>query len=257
MEVGGYYGRAWAHDNVHNFSAFILQTLLLLVAPVFLAATVYMILGRVIRALDAEEHSMIRLKWLTKLFVFNDIICFVVQIMGAGMGATTSLSVQKTGRKVVIAGLVFQILVFCWFILVTFRFHRNLKREPTEISLVVCIHWRRAIWTIYAASVFILVRNLFRVIEYGEGANGSASKYEAYIYVFDATLMFLTMFVFVVFHPGSLIKATRKMERMNTGDSEGAMKEADGKRLLGADTNYLQVPDHSGLTSPQSARREL
>lgn len=248
--MGGYYGRAWSHDNVHDFRAFILQSLLLLVAPVFLAATVYMILGRIIRALDAEEHSMIRLKWLTKLFVLNDILCFIVQIAGAGMEATTSLSMQEIGRKVVIGGLVLQILVFCWFVVITYRFHQKLRQEPSNITRAAHVHWKRAVWTIYASSLFILVRNIFRVVEYGEGADGSASRQEAYIYVFDASLMFLTMFVFVIFHPGFLIRAVKKAQAAGTSMFDSYMRDVDGQRLLNADTNYLKVPDNSGLTPP-------
>jgi hypothetical protein len=59
-----------------------MQTLLLLLAPTLFAASMYMILGRMIRLLDAEAHSLIRTKWLTKIFVGGDILSFLVQSGG-------------------------------------------------------------------------------------------------------------------------------------------------------------------------------
>lgn len=56
-----------------------MQSLLLLVAPALFAASIYIILGRVILMTDGERHSLIRQKWLTKIFVAGDVISFLVQ----------------------------------------------------------------------------------------------------------------------------------------------------------------------------------
>jgi hypothetical protein len=59
-----------------------LQTILILVAPALFAASIYMILGRIIVITDGEIHAIIRKKWLTKIFVTGDVISFIMQ--GAG-----------------------------------------------------------------------------------------------------------------------------------------------------------------------------
>jgi hypothetical protein len=61
---------------------FIIQTLLLLVAPALLAASIYMILGRIIVKVDGESHSLIKKRWLTKVFVTSDVITFIIQLGG-------------------------------------------------------------------------------------------------------------------------------------------------------------------------------
>jgi hypothetical protein len=61
---------------------FIIQTLLPLVAPALFAASIYMILGRIIRFVDAEHLSFIRTTWLTKIFVLGDVLSFLVQCLG-------------------------------------------------------------------------------------------------------------------------------------------------------------------------------
>ena len=51
-----------------------------------------MVLGRLIRLLEADKYSMVRLKWLTKIFLFGD----VVSILAQGMGeCETNNVVQK------------------------------------------------------------------------------------------------------------------------------------------------------------------
>lgn len=61
---------------------YIMQSLLLLVAPALFAASVYMELGRIILVTDGEAHAIIRRRWLTKLFVAGDVLSFLVQSGG-------------------------------------------------------------------------------------------------------------------------------------------------------------------------------
>ena len=61
---------------------YIIQSLLLLLGPSFFAASIYMILGRIIRLTGGERYSLIGPKWLTKIFVVGDILSFFVQSGG-------------------------------------------------------------------------------------------------------------------------------------------------------------------------------
>lgn len=56
--------------------------MLILVAPPLFAASIYMTLGRVILKLNAEPASLIRVRWLTKIFVAGDVISFLLQCGG-------------------------------------------------------------------------------------------------------------------------------------------------------------------------------
>lgn len=51
---------------------FIIQSLLILIAPALMAASIYMVLGRIILLTEGEVHSIIKRRWLTKLFVFGE-----------------------------------------------------------------------------------------------------------------------------------------------------------------------------------------
>lgn len=54
-----------------SLTPYILQALLLLLGPPFFAASIYMILGRVIRLLEADHHSFIRATWMTKILLLE------------------------------------------------------------------------------------------------------------------------------------------------------------------------------------------
>lgn len=84
MECIGYAARFQnAKQNPdYTLGTFIAQSLLILVAPSLIAATVYMILGRIILATDGERYSFIKKRWLTKIFVVSDVISFLILATG-------------------------------------------------------------------------------------------------------------------------------------------------------------------------------
>lgn len=67
--------------------------MLLLLGPALFAASIYMILGRLITRLDASSHSIVRPKWLTKIFVVGDVLSFCVQ--GGGTLPNTTSTIQQ------------------------------------------------------------------------------------------------------------------------------------------------------------------
>lgn len=88
VEIVGYGARAVSNQQAPNLTLgpYVIQTLLLLVAPPLFAASIYMLLGRMIVSVEAETYSLIKIRWLTKVFVTSDVICFFVQL--AGMAIT-------------------------------------------------------------------------------------------------------------------------------------------------------------------------
>lgn len=84
VEFVGYAARAASARQAPDFTLipYIIQSLLLLLGPSFFAASIYMVLGRIIRLTGGERHSMIRPSRLTKIFVVGDVLSFFVQSGG-------------------------------------------------------------------------------------------------------------------------------------------------------------------------------
>jgi hypothetical protein len=204
-----------------------MQSLLLLVAPALYAASIYMVLGRIIRRLDAEEYAIIRTKWLTKVFVIGDVISFFVQLGGAGIQATGNLDSFNLGKNIVIAGLIIQIIIFGFFVVVTALFHVRITKLPTGASVDSRVSWRKHMYAMYFCSALILVRNLIRVVEYAQGNDGFIITHEFMLYVFDSVLMFLVTVVYLVLHPSKLLgnghiaaRSDPQLYAMESGHSE-------------------------------------
>jgi hypothetical protein len=82
VETIGFVGRILSKNDIWALGPFIMQSLLILVAPALFAASIYIILGRVILMVDGERYSLIRQKWLTKTFVAGDVLSFMMQGSG-------------------------------------------------------------------------------------------------------------------------------------------------------------------------------
>ncbi|KAI9926320.1 hypothetical protein ASPWEDRAFT_698995 [Aspergillus wentii DTO 134E9] len=210
-ETFGYYGRAWSHQSRTEISSWALQEMLIVCAAPLITATIYMFLGRIIRSLNAEHLSSMRVKWLTPIFVINDVICFFTQLGGAGVQVTGDANVMAIGVKVVLAGLVLSLVVFGFFVLIAVRFHQRLNQESsTVLDNNPFLHWRRYMWALYVSCFAVMLRNLVRTIQFGSNKESPLNTKEAFIYVFDAFLMFLAMLVLLICHPGRLIKKARR-----------------------------------------------
>ncbi|KAH1279512.1 hypothetical protein KXV18_006250 [Aspergillus fumigatus] len=189
-ETFGYYGRAWSHKEGRTaIGPWALQEMLILCAPPFVAASIYMVLGRIICAFDAEHHSSIRPR---------------VQITG-------DPHVMAIGKKAVLAGLIFALVVFGVFVWVAAAFHRRLDAEPTAV-VRECprLRWKKYMWVIYVSCGMLMVRNLVRTVQFGSRKGSALNTEEAFIYVFDAALMAGSILVLIVWHPGRLVRRAQK-----------------------------------------------
>ena len=186
----GYAARAYSHYSVESTIAYAVQSLFILLAPILFAASIYMYLGRIISAVDGEEYCFIRLKFLTKIFVFGDIFCFLVQGSGGGlMSGAKSASRLHLGENVILAGLVLQIVIFMVFCAIALSFHFRMRGNYASKPVQNSIPWQRLLIGLYVASVLITVRNVVRAIEYGMGQDGYFLEHEWTTYVFDAAPM--------------------------------------------------------------------
>ena len=125
-----------------------------------------------------------------------------------------SLSSFHLGQHIIIVGLFSQIVFFGFFLLVAITFHWRISRNPTFESLYqprsFIYYWKTLLYALYAASGLILVRSIFRTIEYIQGNAGYLLRHELYLYVFDALLMLAVMIIFNVEHPSHVFPRSGK-----------------------------------------------
>ena len=126
-------------------------------------------------------------------------------IIGGGIMARKSLSSVRLGQRIILVGLFLQIFFFGFFIMVAVIFHRRVLSSRKQLS----IPWQKHMTILYLASVLILIRSIFRVVEYLMGNDGFLIRNEVFLYVFDSIPMLGVTACFNVVHPGETAKLTR------------------------------------------------
>lgn len=126
------------------------------------------------------------------------------------MAAAEDPDVFDTAQAIVLVGLAVQIVVFGLFIIVTAVFHRRISLRPTDRSRTVDVAWNRYILVLYSVSALVMIRSIFRTVEFVQGRDGELMNNEAYLYGFDTLLMLILSVIFNIFHPGTIISNVYK-----------------------------------------------
>lgn len=216
VEAVGYFIRYLASKDETSVGFFVIQTLLILVAPALLAASIYMILGRLILLLRAEAYTLVRASWLTKIFVGGDVLSFIIQLAGSGMLSNNF----NLGKSIILVGLVLQLVSFGIFIAAAAIFHYRMTRNPTTISYTMDsrgqMQWKGVMYLLYFSGGLIFIRSVFRFIEFTGGSDSIIMKSEAYLYICDSLLMFVVLAVLGYFHPSDYVMNKREIMRLHS-----------------------------------------
>ncbi|KAB8279117.1 RTA-like protein [Aspergillus minisclerotigenes] len=220
FQIIGYVARIAGHNHETSILIFSIQNLTILLAPALYAASIYMVLGRVISSLRAPHLSIIPLKWLTKIFVMGDILSFMAQCAGSFLfpgGGMMASGGSNSGIQITIVGLIIQLVFFGIFLVTAVIFHKRKRKDSsshmeheTFISTPSKRHWTTLLWALYAVGILILVRSFYRLIEFIDGYGGYIMSHEAFLYVFDALLMSSAMFIMVRYHPSFTLQRVGK-----------------------------------------------
>ncbi|ROW08233.1 hypothetical protein VMCG_03308 [Cytospora schulzeri] len=222
IETVGYVAYTLAHWHTNKLAPYIIQSIFILVSPPLIAATIYMILGRlIVRLPSGPKCSIVRPSWLTKAFILGDVQSFLIQASGGGL--MTSKGQKKMGQIVIVSGLIMQIVTFGIFLVAAIVFHIRYGRLAATGSrgrrrAEAGIPWTKVLWMLYAVSAVIMVRSLFRTVEYIQGHQGYNLTNQWTFFVFDSALMFLsTVLFFVMYHPDDLNRTGGEDGYIETG----------------------------------------
>ncbi|KAH8435176.1 uncharacterized protein LDX57_012805 [Aspergillus melleus] len=126
--------------------------------------------------------------------------------------ASGTISAMHTGEHITIGGLCVQLVFFTFFLITSVVFHLRIRARPTSQTTsappgILGRGWESVLWGLYIASVLILIRSVFRLVEYAQGNDGYLISHEAFMYVFDSMLMFFAMVAMNALHPSMVLSA--------------------------------------------------
>ncbi|KAI5863234.1 RTA1-domain-containing protein [Durotheca rogersii] len=235
MEVVGYVSRIASAQRTDSLDLYAVQFCVIILAPVLMAGVVYVVFGRIVFHVVPEQERTTRLlwvpaRWITPIFVTFDIVSLVIQLLGAIVVSSTKATDEnavgklETGKNVALVGLAVQMAAFGLFSVIAVRFHFTSKRFEASLrpglegsregkkaavilrpSREINPHWRHLLYVINGSCLLILARSIFRIVEFAEGPSGRVMQEEYFMYVLDTLPMFLVVFSFTIFFPGTYL----------------------------------------------------
>lgn len=205
MLIGGYATRLIVRTHLYNIPIYSISTLLILLPPSLFAASIYMCFGRYLKFIHHESASVVRVDWVTKVFLMGDIISFICQGIGGALQTLNNLNTKKIGTDIALAGLSIQVAFVAVFLFVMIIAHYRLLKSPplknAESSFRSKYTWKTFLTLLYIGVILIIIRCVYRLIEFDEGYRGLMNDHEVFMYLLDALPMFLWMALFCILHP--------------------------------------------------------
>lgn len=201
-EAIGWAGRTWNAKCPYNHDAFLMQITTLIIAPTFFAAGLYVLLGTLINELGPQTSSLSP-SYYAIIFCTCDVISLVVQAVGGALAARATVEVNgdsSTGTHIMVAGIAFQLFTMSVFALLVVDFLRRAR------GLVIKIPIKLVLIGLFVAFLMIYIRSIYRTIELAEGWTGFLITHEGYFIALDATLMVITVTVFLLLDPAMLLR---------------------------------------------------
>ncbi|PNP56026.1 hypothetical protein FNYG_15387 [Fusarium nygamai] len=205
-ETIGFAFKALGSRDQQNTTYVILGQLFFLLAPLWVNAFVYMAVARMVY-FSMPERKLLGIKAIrmTLLFVWLDIILFLVQGAGGSMLSNNEdMNVIRIGQKVYMAGVGLQLAVILIFIGITAFFYFKLRQ--LEGRSMGRMKW--LILTMLAVLILIVIRIVYRLIEFGPGVNehNQLLIHEEYPLGLDATPILIALVLLNIMHPGFVLR---------------------------------------------------
>lgn len=119
---------------------------------------------------------------------------------------TMKLNLAIAGEKVVMAGLALQVFTFVVFLAASIDFQIRMKRKVNNTTTKDhSSDWNRVLWILYSVSALILLRCIFRLVEYVMGNSSYLIAHEWTLYAFDALPMFLVLALLLTLQPSKYV----------------------------------------------------
>ncbi|KAH8170364.1 RTA1 like protein [Sarocladium implicatum] len=208
-ETLGYVSRYLMNGNPFNRDYFLWYLITLTIGPVFIAAAIYLTIGRIVVVYGASI-SRILPRTYTTFFLGCDIVSLVVQAAGGGIAASYPVTNQymiDVGTNILVAGLSIQVASLFFFLACSLEFlHRVSKRpemrNPEFIDLAGSKRFKTFLIVLFAAAIFLFIRTVFRAVELSEGFAGDMANNQVLFMILDGAMVILSVLCLTIMHPG-------------------------------------------------------
>ncbi|KAF7157806.1 hypothetical protein CNMCM6106_003935 [Aspergillus hiratsukae] len=210
LEVAGYAIRCASVRKPADVALYAVSSTVIVIAPVFLCASLYMLLGKLETSSSKKPASFVfggSGRWLPWVFVTLDILAVLTQGSGSGIASSGNWegSTKDAGIGVLIGGLVLQVVTFTMYLVIMIWFHWRAMAAGHELERGV----RMVMKGVYISGFFIMLRSIYRVFEFAFGIDSYTFTHEWPLYVLEAVPMLVALMVSGWFHPARWLTMSR------------------------------------------------
>ncbi|UPK91493.1 hypothetical protein LCI18_002428 [Fusarium solani-melongenae] len=188
---------------------FLWYLITLTIGPVFIAAAIYLTLGRLV-VIQGEAISRIKPRTYTTFFLGCDIVSLVVQAVGGGIAASTPVTNQHmidVGTNILVAGLSIQVACLFAFSACSLEFFWRVRKHPELhnpefTDLVHSKRFKLFLFALFGATACLFIRTVFRSVELSEGFAGKLANQEIEFMILDGVMVILASIFLTIWHPG-------------------------------------------------------
>ncbi|KAJ7833873.1 RTA-like protein [Mycena olivaceomarginata] len=194
---------------------FVAMNEVILLAPCLFYIVTYVLFSRLVSTFDREVAQRclpVHPSRITPIFVGTTLLFVVGEAVGVALTAVSGSTVQNIGNKVALLSIGFQFFFVELFMLVLFIFRRRMRREFPELWHYTDaprftfwgrtpIAWKPVFYILAVTSTVLLVRSVYRIIEFSLGQDGYLVQHEVFLYACDALPVWLAMSVYCFVWP--------------------------------------------------------
>ena len=255
IEAGGYAALVWLINNSGKgniYGGYVVFQVLVILSPNLIQAADYVSVSKIIEYSNmSEAKRFLRPIYVSIGFIVADVIALLVQAVGITIWASSkgsgepNQSLISLGSWITVGGLVMQLIAFLLFAFLAAWVHRHPKNQ-----LRGQFKHSRLFLGLYISMVLVTIRNIFRFVEFTQGALLSwpapddvfvISENEALFYCLDTLPILLCFVTFLALNPANLLPKER-VEKITDGargadiGSSGESSQSTDEKFKGSQT---------------------
>lgn len=220
--AAGFVLRLVLRSEQKSLGLYAVCNLFIILSPTAFIGFVYVFFSRFISALEgtslqqepkASRLSPLRSQLIGRIFIWSDVCTFLIQATGGGLQAVGGTQ-AVVGSNIFLAGVSLQAVSYVFFLVVVAVAHFKVARTygqaftPTNVFLGRS-QVPRLFALLYVASVCILIRSIYRIIEMAGGYQGKVYRTENYLFFLDSLPLAVANTLWAVWWPPRAIRVVR------------------------------------------------
>ncbi|KAI0669853.1 RTA1 like protein [Trametes maxima] len=228
-EAAGWAGRIWSHQQPLVQTPYQIQIISLIIAPTPLIGGLFITFGR-LTARSGQQYSRLSPRLYSKIFFTVDIIALLIQAAGGGLAGGNGGVIDEIASYIMLGGILdvsnampsIAVSLTIFYALMVEYLVRGIKNRPLRRATESVGAWhtisgntgaqqsiekpmKYLAFALCAEATFLWIRGVYRTVELADGWDGKVIHTQSLFIAFDGVMVFLTMLIMNIFHPGRFL----------------------------------------------------